>query len=97
MDISCLLEVDPKFVYLVSYFNSQQLLEFDKSQQALKNFLVLGGPVPIKSLPVENGVRIFRLPDDYGDLQEVANLGGYLAKGLNVTLPIKRRTYENKK
>ena len=90
MDISRFLIVDPDKVYLVSYYGLQGLIEFDKSQPKLKNFLVIGGPVPIKSMPVENGVRIYLLPDEFDNLHEITEIGGYLAKGVMVTMPIKR-------
>jgi hypothetical protein len=90
MNINELERVNPNNVYLVAYYNSDQLIEFDKSVSDLKNFLVLGGPVPIKSLPVEIGVTIYYLPEDSYSSKDISDLGGYLAKGIFVTLPIKR-------
>ena len=90
LDITVLPLVDPNKVYLVSYYISGQLIEFDKSQTNLKCFLVLGGPPPIKSVEVEIGVNIYKLPDNYDDLKEVAEIGGYLAKGVELSQPIQR-------
>ena len=90
IDISSLVLVDPNRVYLVSYYLSGKLVEFDKSQTNLKTFLVLGGPPPIKSMEVEIGVSIYKLPDDYDDIDEVTGLGGYLAKGVELTQPLIR-------
>ena len=41
-------------------------------------------------MPVENGVRIYLLPDEFDNLHEITEIGGYLAKGVMVTMPIKR-------
>ena len=90
LDITVLPLVDPNKVYLVSYYISEELIEFDKSQKNLKNFLVLGGPPPIKSVEVEIGVSIYKLPDDYSDLVEVTSIGGYLAKGVELSQSIQR-------
>ena len=93
LDISSLVLTSPDKVYLTSYYISGSLLEFDKSYQNLQKFLVLGGPPPIKSMEVEIGVKIYKLPDDYDDLNEITSLGGYLAFGAELKESIIRKSW----
>jgi len=90
LDISSLPIADLSKVYLVSFYQSGKLIEFDKSQKNLKNFLITGGPPPIKSTPVEIGVTCYLLPDGYSNLDEVTELNGYLAQGVILNQPINR-------
>lgn len=92
IDINSLVLVNPDLIYLTAYYISGELIEFDKSQQTLKKFLVLGGPPPIKSMEVEIGIKIFKLEDDYDDLSEVTSLGGYLALGVELSQPLIRKS-----
>ena len=90
LDINSLSLADPNRIYLTSYYISGKLVDFDKSQKNLRNFLVVGGPPPIKSSKVEIGVRVYKLPEEIYDLNEITETGGYLAMGIELSQPIQR-------
>lgn len=90
LDLSNLPIVDLDKVYLVSYYLDDKLIEFDKSYKDLKKFLVIGGPPPIKSSKVEIGTKVFQLPDDFNEFDEIKLVNGYLAFGVFLTTSIRR-------
>jgi hypothetical protein len=85
--------ISPSKVYLISYFMGEEEKSFEQPKKETEFFVVTGGPVPIKALKVEMGVKIFKVPAGDDPFTLAKDLGGYVAKGYIMEEPVIRSAF----
>jgi hypothetical protein len=80
-------------VYLISYFMGEEEKVFEQPKKETEFFVVTGGPVPVKALKVEMGVKIYKVPAGQDPFAFAKELGGYVAKGYIMDEPVVRSAF----
>lgn len=80
-------------VYLISYFMGENEQGFEPATKPTEFFIVTGGPVPIRTLKAEMGVKIYKVPSGDDPFTLAKEIGGYVAKGYVTEEPVKRSAH----